>query len=429
MKHTNNLMNEKFVINGGRRLQGTIEVMGSKNAAFPVLVATMLTKEPCVIGNIPLVEDVLKMIGILEKMGADVEWLGANKIKITCKNIDPKKFPHDIIGHFRGSVLLWGVLLARFDNFKTATPGGCIIGARPLDTHFDVFLQMGVGIKHSGKFYNFAKIGKSEKTQEIILDEFSVTATENVLLFAAGLNKKTILKIADQDYQVQEVAKVLKKMGAKIKIAGPHIFEIKGSEKLKGFTHQIVSDPIEAGTFILLALATKGEVLVKNVELGHLTLFFKKLKSFGANFEFVDNNSVRVLLSPKLIITKIQSMPYPGIQPDLQPIFGVLATQTKGGTLIHDPLYEGRLKYLEELNKMGADIIFCDPHRAIINGPTHLRGIEVPSLDLRAGAALIIAGLIEQGTTTINNAYQVDRGYEKIEERLQKIGADIRRVK
>lgn len=422
-------MSEKFVINGGKKLQGEIEVMGSKNAAFPVLVASLLTREPCVIGNIPLVEDVLKMIGILEKMGADVEWLSENKIKITCRDIDYKKIPADVMRHFRGSVLLWGAMLSRFDNFKTATPGGCVIGARPLDTHFDAFLQMGVIVKHKGKFYRFEKKQSVEKKQEVVLDEFSVTATENVLLFAASQNKKTILKIADQDYQVQELAKVLKKMGAKIKNSGAHSFEIEGKEKLKGFNHQLIADPIEAGTFILLALAVKGEFLVKNVELNHLTLFLKKLKNFGANFEFPGGNSVRILFSPKLVINKIQSLPYPGIQPDLQPIFGVLATQTKGGTLIHDPLYEGRLKYLEELNKMGADIIFCDPHRAIINGPTHLRGIDVPSLDLRAGAALIIAGLVAQGTTVINNAYQVDRGYEKIEVRLQKLGADIKRVK
>jgi len=422
-------MKERFIISGGNKLQGTIEVMGSKNAAFPVLVASMLTKEPCVIGNIPLVEDVLKMISILQAMGASVEWIGANKIKITCKDIDYKKLPNDIISHFRGSVLLWGAMLARFDNFKTATPGGCIIGARPLDTHFDAFLQMGVNVSKSGKFYSFGKTKILEKENEVVLDEFSVTATENVLLFAASQNRKTILKIADQDYQVQEVAKVLKKMGAKIKNAGPHIFEIEGLDKLKGFSYNIVSDPIEAGTFVLLALATRGEVLVKNIDKEHLTLFFKKIMSLGAKLEFPDATSVKVLASPKIVIDKIQSMPHPGISTDLLPLFGVLATQTKGGTLIHDPLYEGRLKYLEELNKMGADIIFCDPHRAIINGPTHLKGIEVPSLDLRAGAALIVAGLLAQGTTIINNAYQVDRGYEKIEERLQKLGADIKRVK
>ncbi len=423
-------MVEKFVINGGKRLKGEIEVMGSKNSALPILAATILTKEPCVIGNLPLVEDIMKMINILEKIGAKTEWIGEKKIKVQCENINPEKIPNEILSQFRGSVLLWGALLARFDKFKTVAPGGCIIGARPLDTHFDAFLQMGVDAKQKGKFFYFEKKnqGKVGKIQEVALGEFSVTGTENALLFASSLAKKTILKIADQDYQVQELVKVLKKMGAKIKISGPHIFEIAGTEKLRGFNCNLIADPIEAGTFIITALATKGEVLVKNVEINHLSLFLKKLKDSGANLEFPDEKSVKVFYSPNLVINKIQSLPYPGIHTDLQPEFGILATQTKGGTLIHDPLYEGRLKYLEELNKMGADIIFCDPHRAIVNGPTHLHGVEISSLDLRAGAALIIAGLVAQGTTIINNAYQVDRGYEKIEERLQKIGADIRRI-
>jgi len=293
---------------------------------------------------------------------------------------------------------------------------------------------MGVEVTSDKKFYDFKKKNKSVSTQgpgapkDVVLDEFSVTATENVLLFASSQNCKTTLKIADQDYQVQELIKVLEKMGAKIKYAGPHIFEIIGTEKLKGFNCSLIADPVEAGTFIVAVLATQGDVLVKNVETEYLSLFLKKMKSFGANLEFPEPRAVRVLPSPNIKMTKIQSMPYPGIHTDLQPNFGILATQTKGATLIHDPLFEGRLKYLEELNKMGADIIFCDPHRAIINGPTILHGIEIPSLDLRAGAALIIAGLVANGVTTINNAYQVDRGYEKIEERLQKLGADIKRI-
>jgi UDP-N-acetylglucosamine 1-carboxyvinyltransferase len=420
---------DKFIINGGKKLNGTIEVMGSKNAALPILAATILTKEDCIIDNIPLIEDVLKMIKLLEGMGAKVEWVSERKIKINCEKINPEKLDNSVIGRFRGSALLWGSLAARFDSFKTASPGGCVIGARPLDTHFDAFSQMGVNVVSRGKNYLFTKNKTLENDLEVVLDEFSVTATENVLLFSSSKNCKTTLKIADQDYQVQELIKVLEKMGVKIKYSGPHIFEIIGSDNLKGFTCKIISDPIEAGTFIVAALATRGDVLVKNVEIEYLTLFFKKIKSFGAKIEFLDEKSVRVLPSPKLVMNKIQSMPYPGIQPDLQPEFGVLATQTKGATLIHDPLYEGRLKYLEELNKMGADIIFCDPHRAIVNGPTSLHGIEVPSLDIRGGAALVIAGLMAQGTTTINNAYQVDRGYEKIEERLQKLGADIKRVK
>jgi len=420
-------MADKFVITGGKKLNGTIEVMGSKNAALPILAASILTKEDCVIDNVPLIEDVLKMIKLLQDMGAKVEWLETKKIKINCENINPEKLQQDVVGKFRGSVLFWGPLAAQFDSFKSMSPGGCVIGARPLDTHFDAFLQMGVDVAQKGKNYLFKK--GELKGGEVVLDEFSVTATENVLMFSAAQDRKTILKIADQDYQVQELIKVLTQMGAEIKYAGPHIFEINGRESLKGFSCKLIGDPIEAGTFIVAALATRGDVLVKNVETQYLTLFLKKIKAFGANLAFPDEKSVRVLPSPKLVMSRVQSMPYPGIQPDLQPEFGVLATQTKGATLIHDPLYEGRLKYLEELNKMGADIIFCDPHRAIVNGPTTLHGIEVPSLDIRGGAALIVAGLMAQGVTTINNAYQIDRGYEKIEERLQKLGADIKRVK
>jgi len=218
-------------------------------------------------------------------------------------------------------------------------------------------------------------------------------------------------------------------MGAKIRGAGTHEVVVVGSSKLKGVKYHLMNDPVEAGTFILIAAATRGNVLVKNVEVDFLELPLKKLKDFGVPYEVINQNSVRVLPWRHLKIDKIQSLPYPGIPSDLQSAFGVLATQAKGPTLIHDPLYEGRLKYLEELNKMGAKIYFADPHRAIINGPTRLLGRELDSFDLRGGAALIIAGLIAKGKTIINNIYQVDRGYERIEERLQKLGAHIKRVK
>jgi len=437
-------MAEKFVIKGGKPLKGEVKVAGAKNAAFPILAATLLTKQSCIIDNLPLIEDVFQMLKILEGLGAKVSWLDKKKIKVKCSNISPRKIPFDIIGCFRGSILIAGPLLARFNKLKIPPPGGCLIGARPIDTHLDAFSQLGIKISTKDNFYLFEENKKFEpkfttitsfkerknkdKIVEVVLREFSVTATENVLLFSALSNKKTILKIADQDYQIQELIKVLKKMGAKIKMTGVHTLEIIGIKNLKGFEHAIISDPIETGTFIVATLATKGEVVIKNAEFSFLDLFLKRLKDFGANFEILAKNKIKILPSKKLKIDKIQSLPYPGIHSDLQPELGVLATQTKGPTLIHDPLFEGRLKYLEELNKMGADIIFCDPHRAIVYGPTQLQGIEIPSSDLRAGAALIIAGLIAKGKTVINNIYQIDRGYERIEERLQKLGADIKRV-
>jgi len=424
-------MEEKFVIQGGRPLRGEVEIRGAKNAAFPILAATILTKEDCQISNLPLIEDVFKMLKILEKMGAKLAWQGKRKIKINCSKINPSKIPLDLVSCFRGSILILGPLLARFNKVKIPPPGGCLIGARPIDTHLDAFSQAGLKISTKDNFYYFVLPFQSRKGQkkEIILQEFSVTATENILLFSAALPQKTILKIADQDYQVQELIKVLLKMGVRVKNTGVHTLEIIGSGKLNGFQHTLISDPIETGTFIIAALATQGEVLIKNAELSFLDLFLKRLKDFGAKFKILDSKTIKIFPSENLKINKIQSLPYPGIHTDLQPELGVLSTQTKGPTLIHDPLFEGRLKYLDELNKMGADIIFCDPHRAIVYGPSKLQGIEIPSSDLRAGAALVIAGLIAKGRTVINNVYQIDRGYERIEERLQELGANIKRVK
>lgn len=419
-------MEEKFIIQGGKPLIGEVEVRGAKNAAFPILTASLLTKETCVIDNIPLIEDVFKMIKILEQMGAKVSWIGKRKIEINSSKVRPSKIPFNLAGCFRGSILLLGGLLARFNKVKILSPGGCIIGARPIDTHLDAFKQAGVRVFPEGRFYRFEK-RKQDKSLEIVLKEISVTATENMLLFAATNPKKTVIKIADQDYQVQDLIKVLGKMGVEIECSKIRELEIIGKKRLKGFKHTIMYDPIEAGTFIIATLATKGRVTIKNAELSFLSLFLKRLKDFGANFKIIDSKTIKVLPSKKLKIDKIQSLPYPGIHSDLQPELGVLATQTKGATMIHDPLFDGRLRYLNEINKMGADIIFCDPHRAIVYGPTQLQGIEMPSSDLRAGAAMIIAGLIAKGTTVIHNVYQIDRGYEKIEERLQKLGVDIKR--
>jgi len=420
-------MEEKFIIQGGRPLEGEVEIRGAKNAAFPILAASLLTDEPCTIDNLPLIEDVLKMIKIIEGLGGKVVWKDKRRIEVDSSNINLQSLPINLIGKFRGSVLLIGALLARFKTVKLPPPGGCIIGARPIDTHLDAFEQADVKISLENNNYIFRRRGFLEKAHEIVLREVSVTATLNMLLFAASNPKKTVIKIADQDYQVQDLVSVLEKMGVEVRLSGIRELEIVGKKKLKGFKHSIVYDPIEAGTFIVAALATKGSVVVKNAELRFLDLFLKRLKDFGANFDILDSKTIKVRPSRSLKIDKIQSLPYPGIHSDLQPELGVLATQTKGPTLIHDPLFEGRLKYLDELNKMGADIIFCDPHRAIVYGPTQLQGIEMPTSDLRAGAAMIIAGLIAKGKTVIRNIYQIDRGYEKIEERLKLLGVDIKR--
>lgn len=432
-------MNGKFRIKGGVPLKGEVEIRGAKNAAFPILAATLLTEEVCEIDNVPLIEDVFKMIDILEGIGAEITWKSERKILIKNSKIDPSSLPKEIVRFLRGSILILAPLLARFGKVKIPPPGGCLIGSRPIDSHLDVFSQLGFKALVKDGLYSFEKdpgfkpnymtLSKfdKEKPLEVVLKEFSVTATENALLFASNNPQKTVVKIADQDYQTQELVKVLNQMGAEIERKGANCFEIKGKKKLSGFKCSIISDPIETGTFLAIALATKGRVEIKKAELSFLDLFLKRLSDFGAKFDIKRPDLIEVMPS-EMEIDKIQSLPYPGMHSDLQPELGVLATQTPGPTLIHDPLYEGRLKYLEDLNRMGADIIFCDPHRAIVYGPTELRGAEIPSSDLRAGAALIIAGLIAEGETWINNIYQIDRGYEKIEERLQKLGADIKRI-
>jgi len=423
---------EKFVIVGGKPLEGEIDVRGAKNAAFPLLAATILTQEDCVIDNLPLIEDVHRSIEILQSMGAEVEWLEDRKIRVNTKNLNPSTLDPDLILKLRGSVLFFGPLLARFGKVVLPQPGGDIIGARPINTHLDAFSQLGVKISHTERGFLMEFDGVLT-SQEVVLNEFSVTATENLLLFASLQQEPVVLKIADQDYQVQELMKVLEKMGVVFHMPELHTIVIEGRKNLAGFTHSLMYDPIEAGTFILLAAAAKGNVLVKNVELKFLDLFFKKLKDYSILFELIKKEGglvgdVRVLPSPDMAIDKIQSWIYPGVHSDLQSAFGVLATQTPGSTLLHDPLYEGRLKYLEELTKMGAEIYIADPHRAIINGPTQLFGADLGTFDLRGGAALIIAAIIARGKSDVHNIYQVDRGYEKIEERLQKLGADITRV-
>ncbi len=440
-------MPEKFIIEGGKTLEGEIKAKGSKNAATPILAATILTEEPCTISNLPLIDDVFKMIELIKSLGAKVTWIEDDKIRIEAKNIDSTSLDRSLISKMRSSVLMMGPLLARCGSVEMNHPGGCIIGTRSVNTHLDALRDLGAEVEVSqiGSSINPSNekgfCGYSEKTNlyslkarkefgggEVILDEFSVTGTENILMACALSAKKTTIKIAACEPHVQELAEFLKKMGADIKGEGTHTIEISGKKKLKGADHFIPYDYVEAGTYILMALTVGGKVNVGNVPTEHLELFFKKIKSFGGDIEIIDNRSVLVKTSPGMKMNKIQALPYPGIPTDLQSAFGALATQTEGLTLIHDPLYDGRLKYLEELNKMGAEIIICDPHRAVINGPTELHGTELGPLDLRGGAALIIAGLAAKGITIIKNISQVDRGYEKIEERLQKIGASIKRI-
>lgn len=416
----------KFIIQGKKPLKGIVEIGGYKNAAGPVLAATILTKEECIIDNLPLVADVFNLIKLLESLGAEVEWLSERKIKIKAgKKVDPEKMDYSTVGKMRISVLLIGPLLARFKKFKIPRPGGDKIGLRSIDTHLDALRKLGAEIYEKDDFYYFN--ANNLRGREIILSEFSVTATENLMMAASLTPGTTIIKTAAAEPQVQDTGKILKNMGVEIEGIGTHTITIEGQKQLRGVEHSIVSDPLEAGTFITLAAATQSEIEIKNTVIEHLEMFLEKLKEIGVNLE-VKPNSIIVKPSSNLKATKIQSLPFPGFPTDLQPMVSVLLTQAKGKSLVHDPLYESRLGHLYELKKMGADVEVVDPHRAFIIGPASLKANKITSSDIRAGAALIIAALIAKGKSEVYGVEQIDRGYEKIDEKLRKLGAEIERV-
>ena len=415
----------KFIIKGGKQLEGEVEVKGMKNAATPILAATMLTNDFCLIENLPRIKDVENMISLLESLGAKVKWQGPHSLLISCRDLNYSKLDKEKVKSMRSSILLLGPLLSRFSKIEIPEPGGCIIGSRPIDTHLYGLRKLGVKIKEEKGIYQL-KI-KCLKGTTIILPEFSVTATENLIMIAVKAEGETIIKLAAAEPHVQDLCRFLLKMGAKIQGIGTHSLKIKGVKKLKGVNYKIIPDQIEAGTFAVLAVATKSKILIKNIIPEHLESILLKLEQISVKFK-VFQKELLIYPSGNLKSFKLQALPYPGFPTDLQAPFAVLATQTQGTSLIHDPLYEGRMGHIPELIKMGANATVVDPHQVVINGPASLYGTEIKTLDLRAGATLIIAGLVAQGETIIDQAEIIDRGYERIEERLAKLGAEIRRV-
>jgi UDP-N-acetylglucosamine 1-carboxyvinyltransferase len=415
-----------FVISGGKKLSGSIEVAGSKNAILPIMAACLLTDEECVIENVPRIEDVETMSEILRSLDTSVIYKN-HTLTISAKKVAAREPNQELVRKFRSSVFLLGALLARRGKVSMGFPGGDQIGARPIDVHLFGFTKMGARVveNHADVTVTAPKLLGTK----VVLRVPTVTGTENLLLASATAKGKTTIKIAAGEPHVQDLANFLNKMGAKIKGAGTHTIEVEGVPKLHGARHSIVPDNIEVGTFACLAAATRSELEIRNIEPDHLDSVFLQMELMGVNFEVGHNNLyVRPphdVYHPAPIMTGY----YPYHLPtDLQPPFAVLATQAKGTSLVHDPIFEGRLGYINELVKMGANAIIADPHRALITGPTPLIGTEINGLDIRAGITLVIAGLVAEGETIIREAEHVDRGYERVEERLHKIGADIKRV-
>jgi UDP-N-acetylglucosamine 1-carboxyvinyltransferase len=419
-------MPDKFLIKGGVPLSGEVKISGYKNSAGAVLAAVLLSEEPSTIGNLPLVSDVLDQIEILKQMGAKIKWPEKNKVKIDPADISPEKIPAELFEKMRVSVLLIAPFLARFRKFKVPHPGGDKIGLRPIETHLEALKEFGVKVEEKNGFYHF-EAPETLKGKRVVLKEFSVTATEILMMLGSLAKGRTKIEIAAAEPQIQDLGVYLKKIGVKIEGTGTHTIKIEGRKKLNGAEFEIYPDPTEAGTFLIALAITNSQGKIKNVNLEHLTLFLEKMKEIGVNLE-VSKNEITVKKSAEFKSTKIQVLPYPGFPTDLQPQTSVLLTQAQGKSLIHDPLYENRFQHLHELRKMGADIEITDPHRALIFGKKELIGNKINASDIRSGASLILAGLIAKGQTTIENISQIERGYEKIEEKLKGLGAQIEKL-
>jgi len=417
----------RFVINGGKKLKGEILVAGSKNAATPVIAATLLTEHPCIISNIPRIDDVHTMLDILASMGSKQRWIDDHTVEIINDEINSENLDQILVKKIRSSILIVGPMLARFGKVKFSIPGGCSIGARPIDTHLNAFENFGADVKFDEKkeLYEIT-LGDAFK-KEIVLREFSVTATENILML--GVKYPVIVKLAAQEPHVVCLGEFLGKLGADISGLGTHnITMAPDGKNLKRIEHRIVNDYLEMSTFAILGAATKSDIAVSGIYQDQIDSVLAKFRDMGIIFEIKGNKLYIFGTKSKIKSSKIDTRIYPGIPTDIQALFGVLATQAYGKTLIFDTLYDGRLKYIDELKKMGAKARILDPHRAEIEGPTDLNGTEVQSLDLRAGATLLVAALTARGKSVIGRAEQIDRGYEKLDERLRKLGANIKRV-
>ncbi|HDQ22345.1 MAG TPA: UDP-N-acetylglucosamine 1-carboxyvinyltransferase [Candidatus Uhrbacteria bacterium] len=415
---------EKYIINGAKKLSGEIKVSGAKNLALKILPAAILSEQDCLINNLPEIEDVQRMVEAMTDLGAKIEQKEKNQYLISTKDINKTVLKPELVKKLRASIMLTGPMLARFGEVTLAHPGGCVIGQRPIDLFLEGFQKLGAQMIENGQTYTLK--ATKLKGAKIILPKISVTVTENLMMAATLAQGTTIIKNAAMEPEIPALAQYLNQNGAKITGAGTPIINIEGVEKLNASEFNLIPDRIEAGTFIMLGLITNSQITIKNCQPEHLENLLYSLNKAGAKLE-IGNNYIKTFPSP-LKGTNIITHEYPGFPTDLQAPFTVLMTQAQGLSLIHETIFEGRLFYTDMLNQMGANIIMCDPHRVVVMGPTPLYGRNLVSPDLRAGMALILAALAAKGTTSIENIYQINRGYENIVPRLQALGADIKQI-
>ncbi len=423
----------KYVIEGGYPVKGTIKASGNKNAALPCVCACLLTSDEVVLQNVPDIEDVHVLFDIIRQLGGTVsEGSVHGEWRIAATEIKSSEIPNELAKKIRASILLAGPMLARTNKVIMSPPGGDVIGRRRLDTHFIALTALGARIELDGQFTMSANklVGL-----EIFLDEASVTGTENAIMAASLAEGRTVIENAASEPHVQDLCHMINAMGGKITGIGSNILYIEGVKKLHGATFRLSPDFMEVGSFIGLAAVTRGDLIIEDAAPHNLKMTRIGFGKLGIHWE-VDGTTIHVPSGQELKIQadlggqipKIDDAPWPGFPPDLLSIIITVATQVEGTVLIHEKMFESRMFFVDKLIGMGAKIILCDPHRAVITGPARLRGADLVSPDVRAGMAMVIAALCAEGTSNIQNVYQIERGYENLAARLQSLGARIQRV-
>ena len=415
---------DKFVITGGNRLTGEVTISGAKNAAIAIIPAAILSDGVCRIENIPNITDVSSITRILYDMGAQVRTIDKSTLEIDPRKIHTCVASYELAKHIRGSYYLLGALLGRFSHAVVTMPGGCDFGVRPIDQHLKGFAALGASYKLDGGMVDVR--AEQLKGSHIYLDVVSVGATVNIILAAVRAKGMTVIENAAKEPHIVDLANFLNSMGADIRGAGTDVIKIYGVEHLNGTTYSIIPDQIEAGTYMVAAAATSGDVLIKNVIPKHLESITAKLEEMGVEVTEYDD-SIRVRREGPLNKCNIKTMPHPGFPTDMQPQIAVLLSIANGTSIINESVWDNRFRYIEELKRMGAQIS-VDGRLAVIEGVDHLSAAPVKATDLRAGAAMIIAALCAQGTSEVEDIQHIERGYENIEKKFRNLGADINRV-
>ncbi|MFQ6019268.1 MAG: UDP-N-acetylglucosamine 1-carboxyvinyltransferase, partial [Dehalococcoidia bacterium] len=412
------------VIEGEQTLSGRVEVSGSKNAALGAMAAALTVPEECILENVPNIDDVWAMADVLRSLGALVEQPAPNVLRIDAADVQAVSPPSELVTNLRASFLVMGALLARFGRAACSPPGGDVIGQRPIDVHLAGFAAMGARVSRQDEKY----VAETEglKGARIFVDYPSVLGTQNLMLAAVTAEGTTTIVNTAAEPEVTSLADMLNRMGARIRGIGTHTLVVEGVGSLSGVSHRIIPDRIEAGTYAIAAAVTGGEVEVAGCQTEHLFSLIAKLREAGVELE-EDGDCLHVRGGRSLRAVTIQALPYPGLATDLQAPMAVLLTQAAGVSYVHERVFDNRLLYVAELRRMGAEVVTTGTTTAIISGPTRLIGARVRALDVRAGAALVLAGLAAQGHTEISDIYHVDRGYESIDEKLRTLGAGIER--